>query len=1092
MNDRQSITPEEAIDQIYQFGGRVLGRDISDVSAQADKVKSIFGKARKLGGYVKDIANVLALLKDYASGAYTQVPWRIIAALTGALFYVFSPADLIPDLIPLFGFADDATVFAAVMSFAQMDLAAYLAWKFEKGEVIEGGGQSGVMTIDKRDDITDWSLTDFVQVIQNALASIGNSGLRWYYGEPYISQNATNIHQKIMGGKGNIGDVIGVIDMEAFQHSKEGFAFARDGLYFRQFMGNSFSFTWREIMSIQYEGKELIINGVRLDNMCRDENDAKTICKVLLAVANRADLTPEPAPYDEARYVPINEAIVKRFASVDNGGMLFVGKNIPDKKRKGAHQAMNIQEPPEDICLLFDNSLLGNGKSGFAFTSKARYFKEGFFAPARQEWGIELCVANPDNIWFMGSFPGQNPPSLYYQISGGTLNPKQISAIVDAINEFQMYHLKETGRSVEAKCKSVLEQINDCEKAIEQAAHSEISATEDQAITKVEAQGATVDVIENKPDEHESALKTKKKLIRGRKVIEATVVEDGCVGIRNGRYYLDETITIKGDALLNIKDADFEFGPSGAVVFAGGKGDISNCRFQCAEEATGRVMFSGFCKWVGFNSCDFDGNGQMACALLDGDTSFFRCRIKNLTNKNQAGTVLGTPFVKGGSPKLSIKSTSIENCSAASQAVVWAMDLNIRDCEFVNCSSPNSIITVAEDCSVTVRNVVFDHCSVGAGGAVVGFYSNGGSNQTGGIGIDNCLIKNSTYQYASNVNIPLAFNNWVSEDVYRGTPDDPLRPIFLRDGSQLKKQIGATLNLSDEVEVVLESENSKSSTCETKSGMKKTRKSKEICKKAKDKDAQQEKGDKVLYEAKPMARSGHGKVAPKLSDAKESNKTPTNSSSIKKAKISTAMTVERDNSDNIQAGKTKDKNFTSREEAKKGNAGQNSKANRKARKMSKNETKTEKKSESGKLKPSTVQKVSLESAIKTAVAKSGDQTNIYVGTSIPAKKLNNAIASMGVRVGEDVYALIDTTIFGSAKSGLVFTSEGIRWHNDWMQTNTIKTALTWSEINNVIVSAHAVNNDLVFSEDAIVSLAGSSIAPKNLKSILRQIVELAS
>ena len=475
--DRQSITKEEAIDQLYQFGGRVLGKDIADVAAQAERIKSIFGKVGKLAGYVKDIVNTLSLLKDYASGAYAQVPWRIVAALTGAVFYVFNPLDLIPDLVPLFGFTDDATIFAAVMSFAKMDIASYLAWKADRGERIEEGGRTGINTVDDSEDITNWALKDFVQVVQGALASIGNTGLRWFYGEPYVSQNETNIHEKIMGGNGNVSDLIGAIDMEAFQHCKEGFAFTRDRLYFRQFMGNSFSFAWREIMSIQYEGKELLINGMRLDNMCKDENDAKMVSKVLTAIVNRADLTPEPEPYDESHYVPISEAIVKRFSTIDNGGLLFVGNNIPIKKRQGAHKAMNIQEPPEDICLVFDNSLLGNGKSGFACTSKAFYVKNGFAAPARAEWGLYKCFANPNNFWFTG-IPGHVP---YYEVDGSTLRGQQISAIADGLNEFQMYNLKEVGRSTEAKCKSVLEQLNACEKIVDQVGNEgkDISATDE-------------------------------------------------------------------------------------------------------------------------------------------------------------------------------------------------------------------------------------------------------------------------------------------------------------------------------------------------------------------------------------------------------------------------------------------------------------------------------------------------------------------------------------------------------------------------------------------------------------------------------------
>ena len=793
--DRQSITAEEAIDQVFQFGGRVLGKDVTDVTAQADKVKSIFGKARTLIGYLKDIANVLALLKDYASGVYVQVPWRIVAALTGALFYVFSPVDLIPDLIPLFGFADDATVFAAVMSFAQMDIAAYLSWKAERGEEIEGGGKSGVLSIEKKDDITNWALTDFVKVVQNALASIGNTGLRWFYGEPYVSQNATNIVGKIMGGRGNISDVIGGIDMEAFQHCKEGFVFTRDRLYFRQFMGDSFSFKWREIMSIQYEGKELVINGVRLDNMCLSEEYAKTICKILLAIANRAELTPEPEVYDPTRYVPINEAIVKRFSKVDNGGLLFVGENIPSKKRMGAHQAMNIQEPPEDICLVFDNSLFGTGKSGFALTSKAMYCKEGFSSPVRREWGCYKWVANPTSFWLM--FVNNQP---YYEINGSTLNAMQISTIVDALNEFQMYHLNETGRTVEAKCKSVLEQIEECEKA---AAQDAKSGNDEKAVA-----------------------------------------------------------------------------PKESIISSG-----SNSTIKVETE-------------VGMRP----------------DTSEASSHKTTLTKKKVS------------------------------------------------------------------KSKVSD--------------------------LSNVANKENELQYGDGIG--------------------------------------------------------------------------------------------VIKGVEPSVKADHGNVAAKDSSAKKSRKATVNSSRMKKAKILTAPPVEKgmpiasaNETDSFKKvpNKTATKKPTSREAIKTTKVRQCDKAQSKARKTVK--TRTVEKAKLSKSKQESTEKVSIERAVKTAVAKSDARSKIYVGADIPSKKLNNAIASMGVRVGEDVYALIDTTIFGSAKSGLVFTSAGIRWNNDWMQTDTVKTALSWVELAEQVSSAKAIENDLKFADDTIVSLAGSCIDPNDLKLILQQIVELA-
>lgn len=1099
--DRQSITKEEAVTQLYQLGGRVLGKDIADVAAQAERVKSIFAKVGKLSGYVKDIVNTLSLLKDYTSGAYTQVPWRIVAALTGAVFYVFNPLDLIPDLVPLFGFADDATVFAAVMSFAKIDIASYLAWKADRGENIAGGGKSGIATIQKSEDITNWALTDFVEVVQTALRSMGNDSLFWCCcGADHISQNASNIIEKIMGGNGNINDVIGAIDMEAFQHCKEGFAFTRDRVYFRQFMGDSFSFAWREIVSIQYEGKELIINGMRLDNMCKDEKDANTVCKVLTAIANRADLTQEPEPLDESRYVPISEAIIKRFATVDGGGLLFTGNNIPHKKRMGAHKAMNIQEPPEDICLLFDISPLGSGKAGFALTSQAMYCKDFFTSPARREWGNYRWVANPTSFWLM--FVNNQP---YYEISGGTLNADQISAVVDALNEFQMYNLKEVGRSTEAKCKSVLEQIDACEKLVDQVSNEreDINAADEEAekdplksANSVEGPGIDDD------DKTVAAAGIRKKLWHGRRMLVSASVERGNFAIRSGKYYLNEIITIGAEAQLVMKDADMTFGPKGRIVFSGGKGDISNCKFACAKEdesesfAVGSVMFSGKGKWVAFNHCNFDGKGSMAGAILDGDTTFFRCRIENLVNKKQSGSVLGTSYLKGAVSKFALKSTSIENCRAESQAVVWAMDLNVRDCEFVNCSSPLSIITVVEDCSVSVWNSVFDHCAVEAGGAIVSFYSNGGSNNTGGCGIDNCLLKNCSYQYSHNVHIPLAMNSWVTEDIYCRTPDDPLRPFFLRNGSSLSKPIGADLNLPDEME--LETEIGVAEDDDTPNGSENTKKAKKHRPRVAKKTVSKADNTKDSVKQETKQRSGSEKKTMRtrnqksltLGDSENDNEISSQKGS---SKNSSRLEAETDAATALTSTASKGRNGSGKTSSAKKKSEKSACVAPKTRiqaggKVEDDVTNVKAKKPTTKTKPSVVERISVGDAVRKSIA-DANESNIYVGEAIPTKKLNNAAACMGVRVGEDVYALIDTTWFGSGKTGLIFTSIGIRWKNDWT-TDTVKTMLQWSEVKEVLPKATCEKYDLRFSDDAVVNLAGSSIEPKALKAILERVSAL--
>lgn len=52
--------------------------------------------------------------------------------LCGALLYVLSPIDLIPDFIPGIGLLDDAAVFGAMLAAIHEDLQDYKAWRDRK------------------------------------------------------------------------------------------------------------------------------------------------------------------------------------------------------------------------------------------------------------------------------------------------------------------------------------------------------------------------------------------------------------------------------------------------------------------------------------------------------------------------------------------------------------------------------------------------------------------------------------------------------------------------------------------------------------------------------------------------------------------------------------------------------------------------------------------------------------------------------------------------------------------------------------------------------------------------------------------------
>jgi len=107
-----------------------LIKDISKVRvllrnaiSKADKNKSLL---KKVWG---DLMTLFRLIRAYISGEYRDVPWQTIIFALAAVIYFVNPFDLIPDLIPFFGFIDDSSVIGFVMYSISGNLKKFLEWE---------------------------------------------------------------------------------------------------------------------------------------------------------------------------------------------------------------------------------------------------------------------------------------------------------------------------------------------------------------------------------------------------------------------------------------------------------------------------------------------------------------------------------------------------------------------------------------------------------------------------------------------------------------------------------------------------------------------------------------------------------------------------------------------------------------------------------------------------------------------------------------------------------------------------------------------------------------------------------------------------
>ena len=104
---------------------------IDDVLVKVSKLikKLPFKQTEKLV-YVPAL---ISMLIHYLKKDYTDLPTKSVVALIGAVIYFLSPIDIIADVIPFLGAADDAAVAAFVWKTLQDDIEKYLKWAKKRG-----------------------------------------------------------------------------------------------------------------------------------------------------------------------------------------------------------------------------------------------------------------------------------------------------------------------------------------------------------------------------------------------------------------------------------------------------------------------------------------------------------------------------------------------------------------------------------------------------------------------------------------------------------------------------------------------------------------------------------------------------------------------------------------------------------------------------------------------------------------------------------------------------------------------------------------------------------------------------------------------
>lgn len=98
-----------------------------------ENIETTLKKVPAAGSLLSDVPLLVSLVKSYVTGKYKEIPYNTIVAVIATLLYVISPIDIIPDVIPVVGFVDDAMAVTFCIKMIHDDLVKYKAWRDQSG-----------------------------------------------------------------------------------------------------------------------------------------------------------------------------------------------------------------------------------------------------------------------------------------------------------------------------------------------------------------------------------------------------------------------------------------------------------------------------------------------------------------------------------------------------------------------------------------------------------------------------------------------------------------------------------------------------------------------------------------------------------------------------------------------------------------------------------------------------------------------------------------------------------------------------------------------------------------------------------------------
>lgn len=109
---------------------RVGVRSLLKLAVERDRVQEVLQRVPGQMQLATNQVRLMAeLIDDFGAGRYRDISWRSVSVAALAVLYTVSPADVVPDILPLLGRVDDMLVLGIAVRMVRKELERYCKYK---------------------------------------------------------------------------------------------------------------------------------------------------------------------------------------------------------------------------------------------------------------------------------------------------------------------------------------------------------------------------------------------------------------------------------------------------------------------------------------------------------------------------------------------------------------------------------------------------------------------------------------------------------------------------------------------------------------------------------------------------------------------------------------------------------------------------------------------------------------------------------------------------------------------------------------------------------------------------------------------------